>query len=65
MKNINLNPGGVIGALLMIAAVVIFVSLTSSTDSISGRIGGIGAPAVLLGAFGGNYLWDRVFTKRE
>jgi hypothetical protein len=65
MKNINLNPGGLIGAVLMIAAVMMTVILTSRPDNIGGRIGGIGVEALLLGAFGGNYLWDRLFTKRE
>ena len=65
MKNINLNPGGLIGAVLMLAAVMVTVVLTSSPDNIGGRVGGIGVPALFLGAFGGNYLWDRLFTKRE
>jgi hypothetical protein len=49
----------------MLAAVMVTVVLLSSPDSIGGRIGGIGVPALFLGAFGGNYLWDRLFTKRE
>ena len=65
MKNIKLNPGGIIGAILMLATVMITVVLISSPDSAGGRIGGIGVPALFLGAFGGNYLWDRLFTKGE
>jgi hypothetical protein len=64
MKNINLNPGGLIGAALMIAAVVTTVVLTSS-DNVGGRIGRFGVLALFLGAFGGNYLWERLFTKVE
>lgn len=65
MKDISLNPGGLIGAVLMIAAVVTTVVLTSSTSNIGSRIGGFGVPALFLGAFGGNYIWDRLFSKRE
>jgi hypothetical protein len=65
MKNINLNPGGLIGAVLMLAAVMITVVLTSSPNNIGGLIGGIGVPALFLGAFGGNYIWGRLVKKRE
>jgi hypothetical protein len=65
VKNISLNPGGFVGAVLMIAAVIIAVVLTSSTNNIGGRIGGFGVPALFLGAFGGNYIWDRLFSNRK
>jgi hypothetical protein len=64
VKNITLNPGGVIGAALLVAAVVTVVLLTAS-GNVGGHIGRFGVLALFLGAFGGNYLWERLFTKRE
>jgi hypothetical protein len=65
MQNINLNPGGLIGAVLALAAVIITVVLTSNPDTAGSRVGGFGVPALFLGAFGGNYLWERLFSKGE
>ena len=65
MKNIQLNLGGVIGAILLTAAVIVTVVLTSNPNDIGGRMGRFGVPALFLGAFGGNYLWNRLFSKRE
>jgi hypothetical protein len=65
MNNINLNLGGIIGAVLMLVAVGIILVLTSNVDNIGGRVGGFGVPALFLGAFGGNYLWDRFFSKKN
>ena len=65
MKNIDLNAGGFIGVLLAIAGVVTAAALTSGSENLGGRIGGFGAPALLFGGFGGNYLWDRFFRKPE
>ena len=65
MNNINLNPGGIIGAVLMLVAVMMTVVLTSSPGSIGGRIGEFGVPALFLGAFGGNYLWDRLLLNKK
>jgi hypothetical protein len=65
MNNINLILGGIIGAVLMLIAVMITVVLVSSPDSIGGRIGGFGVPALFLGAFGGNYLWDKFFSQTK
>ncbi|QDT44953.1 hypothetical protein Pan241w_50700 [Gimesia alba] len=65
MENINLNLGGVIGAIVCggIAAAIIF----STVDLKNGKrpqfqlitLGLIG------GAFVGNYLWGRIFKKPE
>ena len=65
MKNIHLNPGGVIGAVLLMAAVIVTTVLTSSPDNVGSRVGGFGVVALFLGAFGGNYLWDRLFPKSK
>jgi hypothetical protein len=65
MKNIQLNPGGVIGAILLMAAVIITVFLTSDPNKAGGRAGGLGVLAVFLGAAGGNYTWDRCFPKNK
>jgi|GEM_PF-5945795 len=62
MNNVNLNAGGVIGALVVggIAAGVIF-----------SRVDGEGGSAKLIivamtgGAFAGNFLWSRLFPKPE
>jgi hypothetical protein len=65
MKNINLNPGGIIGAILMLVFAIATVVLTSDPDSIGERAGEFGISALILGAFAGNYFWDRFFTKNE
>ena len=65
MKNIELNLGGLIGALLGggIAAAVIFSQVDAST---AGR-GDFKAPiiALIAGAFAGNFLWDKIFKKDQ
>ena len=63
MNNINLNAGGIIGAILMPVLVAAAVVITSRPENIGRLVGGIGVPALFLGAFGGNYLWERLFTK--
>jgi hypothetical protein len=65
MKNIQLNPGGVIGAILLLAVVIIMVILTSDPNKVGSRVGGVGVLAVFLGAAGGNYVWDRCFPKNK
>lgn len=65
MQNIRLNPGGVIGAILLVAAVIVVAVLTSSPDKVGSRVGGFGVVALFVGAFGGNYLWDRWFPKNK
>ena len=61
MKNIELNLGGLIGALLGggIAAAVIFSQVDAST---AGR-GDF--KALIAGAFAGNFLWDKIFKKDQ
>jgi hypothetical protein len=63
MKNVNLNPGGIIGALLMLATVIVIAVLASNPDSVGGRIGGFGVPALFSGAYCGNHLWERFVHK--
>lgn len=63
MKNIELNPGGIIGALLCagITAAVIF----SNVDVNDAGRGAYKMPIVALcgGAFAGNFLWGKMFKK--
>jgi hypothetical protein len=61
MKNIHLNPGGVIGAVFLLAVVIVAAIVISGPHNIGGLIGGFGVFAVFLGAAGGNYVWDRLF----
>ncbi len=65
MKNIQLNPGGLIGAVVLLAAVIAIAVLTSNPDDVGGRVGGFGVVGLFLGAFGGNVLWDRWFPKSK
>jgi len=65
VKNIHLNTGGVIGAILILTAVCVVVALTSSSNDIGGRVGGFGVVGVFVGGFGGNYLWERWFPKSK
>lgn len=63
MQNIRLNPGGVIGAVVLMAVVIGLALLVASPDKVGSSVGGFGVGALFLGAFGGNYLWDRWFPK--
>lgn len=65
MQNIRLNPGGVIGAILLVTAVIVVSLLMASPDKVGSRVGGFGVVALFVGAFGGNYLWDRWFPKNK
>lgn len=65
MQNIRLNPGGLIGAVLLVAIVIGLALLVASPDKVGSTVGGFGAVALFLGAFGGNYLWDRWFPKNK
>jgi hypothetical protein len=62
VSNINLNAGGVLGALLFGAAVGLIVFGTDRSGAHPTRyrlvIGG-----VIAGAFAGNYLWGLLFKK--
>lgn len=70
MKNINLNPGGLIGAVLCggVAVAVIF-GMTEASEINEGRGGrGVGKLviiAVVAGAFAGNFLWSAIFPKSD
>lgn len=65
MKNVELNPGGLIGALVCggIAAAVIFSRIDVNT---AGR-GAYKMPILALigGAFAGNFLWGLIFKKNR
>lgn len=65
MENLNLNIGGLIGAIVCggIAAAIIFstVDIDSSKRSPFKLI----IFALIGGAFAGNYLWGRLFKKTE
>lgn len=62
MKNINLNAGGLIGALACgaIAAAIVFLTVDMQKD---GRPAKLVILAVIGGAFVGNFLWERVFQR--
>lgn len=64
MQNINLNPGGLIGALAGggIAAAVIFGNLVDA-ESLR-RPAKLVVIALIGGAFAGNFLWGLVFKPR-
>jgi hypothetical protein len=63
MQNIRLNPGGVIGAILLLLIVIVFVMLNVKNDHDAYRGGIFAVIALLLGAFGGNCLWSWIFPK--
>lgn len=65
MKNMRLNPGGVIGAILLMATVIVMAILLSSRETVGSRIGSFGVIGLFLGAFGGNYLWEHWFPKNK
>ncbi len=63
MTNMNLNAGGVIGALLAVGLAVAYVFLENMhLPARSGKL--IGFIALGGGVFG-NWLWSLVFAKRE
>ena len=64
MKNINLNLGGLIGALICggIVAIVVFSDIDQANKNGSTRMI---IPALLGGAFAGNYLWEWAVKKRK
>ena len=64
MKNMDLNPGGFIGALICGGAVGAFLFLTLEGPPENGRrIGKFAIGALIGGAFAGNYLWGIIFSK--
>jgi hypothetical protein len=63
LKNIDLNPGGLIGALagMGIAAAIVFSSVDiTKTGSWPFKVTIL---ALIGGAFAGNFLWGLVFKK--
>ena len=66
MKNFDLNPGGVIGALAFFGiAVVVCFLLVSDPDSAFSA--GVRFPVIALigGAFIGNFLWRLIFNNHN
>ncbi len=65
MGNVNLNPGGLIGALVCggIAAAVVFT--TVDLNSAGRGVYKLPILALIGGAVGGNLLWAAVFKKDE
>ena len=53
MKNIRLNPGGLIGAVLLLTAVIAITVLTADGDSLGRRVGRFGVVAVFVGLLAG------------
>jgi len=64
MKNMNLNPGGLIGALIGGGIVAYFVFRNIDINT-AGR-GSYRAPmfGLIGGAFAGNFVWGKLFKKR-
>lgn len=65
MNNINLNAGGLIGALVLGAVAGMFVFLMSDQDELPRRASKLVIAGVIGGAFLGNYLWGLAFKKEE
>ncbi|MCS7014628.1 MAG: hypothetical protein RMI91_14595 [Gemmatales bacterium] len=64
MKNIVLNPGGILGALALggLAAVFVFMNIEKRDGNPRTKIIVL---AIIGGAFAGNFLWDLLFKKHE
>jgi hypothetical protein len=61
VKNITLNAGGVIGALLCGALVAAYLVMTKDFDK-NAKLIVIG---VIAGAFAGNFGWGLIFKKKQ
>ncbi len=57
----NLNPGGVIGGL---AGAGVGIALIMNAEGEGGRVGRALAGCVTVGAFGGNFIWGKVFPPK-
>jgi hypothetical protein len=69
MKNVNLNPGGLIGAIggVVIAGLTMLVISSYSSGPPKGSssdLKSVFMASVIGGAFAGNFLWER-FVKRS
>ncbi len=62
MKNININFGGLIGAIAGLA-VVIWLAMTITGNA--EKAGKIGIAGLIGGALAGNRLWDICFAKKK
>ena len=69
MKNFTLNPGGVIGVLALVAIVIVMAwpeaGQEPTMDDMYRTLRRMFLPAVLVGAFGGNFLWSLIFSKKK
>ena len=68
MKNIDLNPGGLIGAIggASLAALIVYLAYRDAgppTAAPSVRSFFLGL--LIGGAFAGNFLWDRIVKKEK
>lgn len=63
MKNMNLNVGGLIGALLTIGGVLAYCFL--ATTEVPSRIGKLVVAAAVGGGVLGNWLWSLAFPPAE
>jgi hypothetical protein len=63
MKNIDLNAGGILGAVLCIAVALGAVFLIDLEDK--GRFGKVVVIAAIGGSVGGNFLWDQIQKSRH
>jgi len=62
MKNIDLNAGGIIGAILaaIIGGALIFTNVDPSDPGPSAKLFIVG---IIAGAVGGTFIWGLVFPK--
>jgi hypothetical protein len=63
MKNMDLNAGGILGAILCIAVALGAVFLIDLEDK--GRFGKLVVIAAIAGGVGGNFLWEQVQKSRN
>jgi hypothetical protein len=64
MDNINLNVGGLIGALALgaVAAAAVFTTMDAAKGNLGPKLI-IGA--VIVGAIAGNFIWGAIFKKSK
>ena len=65
MSNIDLNPGGLIGALLAGAVAGVLIYSNNDPEGAMRRPARLIVFAIVGGAFAGNYLWGMLFGKEE
>ena len=69
MKNIELNVGGLIGAIACggIAALILYLKFASAPElpKNGGPIKSVFLGSVIGGAFAGNFLWERIVKRSK